>query len=1137
MSYKNWITSCFCKCKLIILLLCLGFSAPVIAQVSGGSFIGRITDPSGAVLINAQVVIKNTATGVATSVSTNSAGMYSVPGLIPGIYEISVTAQGFSGSTRTGVTLTVGAQEAINFTLQIGATQQQVIVTTAAPMIETTNSTIGAVVNQASVQQLPLNGRSWTDLASLQPGVNAIHYQPDFSAGSDRGNRGFGSQVTISGTRPQMNNYLLDGVSLNDYANGAPGNVMGGDLGVDAIQEFSVLTTNYSPQYGNTAGGVVNAVTRSGTNSFHGGVYEFIRNDKLDAANYFEQGVRSPFRRNQFGGDIGGPIRRNKTFFFADYEGIRQAEGIAQVDTVPSLFARSQVTNPDVANFLAIFPKPNQNCASTALACKYSFSGNQIVNENYVTTRLDQTFSSKDTLYGVFTYDRTPYDAPDAFNNQLIGNLTDRQIAAMQEAHVFSPTLINALRGGYSHEKVNDSTSVSAINPATKSLGLGTFPGETAAQVQVAGLTGSPAGFNGQPHYVYDWTDYQVYDDINILRGTHNIKVGGNYERELLQWTTVTDPSGVWHFSSVQSFLAGNASKFQGGVPGNLTPRNLRQSISGLYFEDDWQAKPRLTFNIGARYEVATIPIDTNGKLVNLYHMGDQYPVCGTYLPPYCNTVGKIFSTNPTLYNLEPRFGFAWSPLKSDKMSVRAGAGMFDVLPLPNQLLLTEGQAAPFFKYTILKNGISFYHGIPPIDQLPNNSLRAVYMTPNPGLSYLYQYNLSIQYQLAPSLAMLVAYVGSNGFQMPFRVDNINGTLPSPTNAGGGLIFPNVDALGNLWNPALGCNQTDPNGSDPDACVSPTMVNPHYGTVRGMIYDGRSNFNSLEVGVTKRMSHGLQLQGSFTWGRSLDTSSATIAGDQFGNSISSLPWYDMRHTWAPSDFNVDRNLVVSALYDVPGPNSGFAPARWIANGWELGGIVTAQDGVPFTATWGTGSDPSNSLSGDDYAYPEVLGNKSGCSGSLVNPGNANNYIKTDCFSVPTAPDQAYWNANCMQVPPSLGAPVNQTPGLPSLACFNLMGNVRRNFQYGPGIGNLDFSVYKNNRIPRISERFNVQFRAEAFNVTNHPDFAGPDTYDANNDLFDGTGASLAPSAGGNGGQLVRTTVPQREIQFAVKVEF
>src|SRR6201981_110017 len=310
---------------------------PVNAQVAGGTITGTVTDSSSRVITNVQIAIENVATSVKREVTTNEEGFYSAPNLLPGTYIVTFSASGFKTEVRRGIALTVGASVVLDLSLRVGSLTEKVIVESEVPAVQLSSSDISAVVNATTVRELPLNGRSWTDLAQLQPGVSAIHTQPDFSAGTDRGNRGFGQQLTISGARPQQNNYRLDGVSLNDYANGAPGSVMGGDLGVDAIQEFSVLTTNYSAQYGNTAGGVVNAVTRSGTNAFHGGVYEFIRNDKLDAANFFEQGVRSPFRRNQFGGDIGGPIHKNKTFFFVDYEGMRQAEGIAQVDTVPSL--------------------------------------------------------------------------------------------------------------------------------------------------------------------------------------------------------------------------------------------------------------------------------------------------------------------------------------------------------------------------------------------------------------------------------------------------------------------------------------------------------------------------------------------------------------------------------------------------------------------------------------------------------------------------------------------------------------------------------------------------------------------------------------------------------------------------------
>src|SRR6201998_4176478 len=293
------------------------------AQVAGATLSGTVKDASGAAVPNAQVSVKNVATATTRDVSADSAGFYTVPNLLPGDYEVRFSAQGFKTEISSGVNLTVGAQQVLNATLQVGQISQQVTVTGEAPIVELASSAISGEVRATTVRELPLNGRSWTDLAALSPGVDTIHTQVDFSAGSDRGNRGFGQQLTISGARPQQNNYRLDGVSLNDYANGAPGSVLGGNLGVDAIQEFSVLTSNYSAEYGKTSGGVVNATTRSGTNSFHGSAYEFLRNSALDAANFFEQGQRSPFRRNQFGGAIGGPIIKDKTFFFVDYEGIR----------------------------------------------------------------------------------------------------------------------------------------------------------------------------------------------------------------------------------------------------------------------------------------------------------------------------------------------------------------------------------------------------------------------------------------------------------------------------------------------------------------------------------------------------------------------------------------------------------------------------------------------------------------------------------------------------------------------------------------------------------------------------------------------------------------------------------------------
>ncbi len=361
----------------LVLLQSFALQQSLLAQVAGGTISGTVTDANGSVIPNAEITITNVETGISRSATTNEVGLYVAPNLLPGSYAVKFLATGFKTEVKTGITLTVGAQEVLDLAMQVGASTETVQVTSEAPAIQLSTSDISAVVNATTVRELPLNGRSWTDLATLQPGVNAIQTQPTFAAGTDRGNRGFGQQLTISGARPQQNNYRLDGVSINDYSNGAPGSVLGGNLGVDAIQEFSVLTSNYSAEYGKTSGGVINAITRSGTNQIHGSVYEFLRNSALDARNYFDAGTIPPFKRNQFGGAVGGPIIKNRTFFFADYEGIRQSKGITSFTTVPSAAARSgsvcsvpqgaDPSNPCTPTQVAVDPKRRQRISPSTI--------------------------------------------------------------------------------------------------------------------------------------------------------------------------------------------------------------------------------------------------------------------------------------------------------------------------------------------------------------------------------------------------------------------------------------------------------------------------------------------------------------------------------------------------------------------------------------------------------------------------------------------------------------------------------------------------------------------------------------------------------------------------------------------------
>jgi len=1137
--FSRRISTVYLYCRIAVILLMCGvyFSVPASAQVSGGNLSGTISDPSGRLIPQALIAIQNIATGITTTATTNSDGFYTVANLLPGEYQVTVSAKGFATEVRKGISVTVGAQQVFNLTLQVGSAAKTVIeVTTEAPSVQLASSDISAVVIANTVRELPLNGRSWTDLATLQPGVDAIQTQPTFAVGADRGNRGFGQQLTISGARPQQNNYRLDGTSINDYANGAPGSVLGGNLGVDAIQEFSVLTSNYSAEYGKTSGGVVNAVTRSGTNGLHGNVYEFLRNSALDARNFFDGATIPPFKRNQFGGSIGGPIIKNRTFFFADYEGIRQSKGITALITVPSLNARNGILDngdPPVAScptgttlimpgqsnvcvdnqallYLPFYHLSNAGPTDNADIAKYRFAGQQIVHENFFTTRLDHKFSDKDNASGTYLYDKTPFTSPDGVNNVLLGSQSSRQIAVLEETHLFKPTFANTVRFGYNYEVVNNNQGLKALVPEAAATSLGTFSGRTAPQVFITGITPFLGGVAGESAYFYHWNSFQAYDDAFVNKGTHTIKFGGTVERMLLNIRALSDPNGIFKFGGLQNFYANNPSKFQGGIASTLSPRNLRQTIFSLYLQDDWRWKSNLTLNLGLRYEMTSVPTETAGKLSVLRNLGDATP-----------HLGDPFFGNPTTKNFEPRLGFAWDPLRTGRMAVRGGVGLFDVLPLPYQFTLLTTLAAPFFQYTSINTPGTgtFFNNLPP---LPANKLRATYIDPNPKRNYVMQWNLNVQYQLMTDLTAMVAYVGSRGVHQPYRLDDASLVIPTLTSAG--YLWPQVDVLGNIFTPQ--CNQTDPNGSDPAQCSPPSRNNENFGSMRGMFYEGRSYYNALETQLAKRMSHGFQMQGTFTWGKSIDTSSATVAGDAFGNSISSLQFaFNPKLSRALSDFSIGRTLVLNGTWEVPSPKSFSGPAHWLSDGWQLGVIFTASDGVPFTPTWGTGDDPTGTLSSDDWAFPNRLGGP-GCK-SLTNPGNPNNYVKTLCFAVPTAPDIAFWTANCDPAPPTFGGP------LPAgdLRCFNLRGNAGRNILIGPGITSLDFSVFKNNRIKRISENFNLQFRAEIFNILNHANFAPPTTPD-NTDIFDSSGADT-----GVAGLLSRTTTTAREIQFAIKVIF
>jgi hypothetical protein len=1070
----NFIFACSVFAMLWIVTLC---ASQAHAQVAGGTLLGTVTDPSGGSISHANISIRNTATNVTRDLTTDNAGFYSAPNLLPGPYEVTVSATGFSTEVQTGIDLAVGAQQVLNVTLRVGSGTEKVTVTGEAAAIELASSALTETVNSTTVRELPLNGRSWTDLAALQPGVDAIQSQPSFAGGGDRGNRGFGSEVTISGVRPQYNNYRLDGISLNDYSNGAPGSVLGGNLGVDAIQEFSVVTSNYSAEYGKTAGGVINAITRSGTNSFHGDVYEFLRNSALDAKNFFDSKTNPipPFRRNQFGGSAGAPIRKDRTFIFGDFEAIRQAKGITNTSFVPSDAARAGnltsgtvAVDPSAAKYLALYPHANGTV--TGDLGLFSFAGLQVIAENFVTTRVDHKFSDSDSVYGTYLYDDTDYHDPDGFNNQLIGSHTKRQIIALEESHIFSPRLVNTVRVGYNRNNTANNHSVSAINPAAADATLASNPGQFASDVRISGVGELLGGLNSLSSYFYHWNSYQAYDDASLTHGAHSLKFGFAVERIQLNMLGLSNPGGVWSFGSLRDFLTNNPAKFTSGFVNTLTERGYRQTVFGAYIQDDWRIRHNLTLNLGVRYEPTTVFSDISGKTTNLINLTDATP-----------HLGDPFFQNPTLGNVAPRVGFAWDPFGNGKTSVRGGFGMFDVLPLPYQFVIADVVAAPFFRAgAVNKPGQgTFYTGGDAL--LGATSAQGAYFQNNPKRDYVMQWNLNVQRELAPNLTGMLGYVGSHSLHQPFRTEEFDNVTPQLTSAG--YLVP----------------------------LNTPTINPNFGTIKGSVYDGTASYHALELEIRKRMSHGFQAQGSFTWAKSIDDNSASVAGDQFSNSIAALwNWFNPRLSKGLSDFDVARTLVINVTWDVPGVKSEFGPVKWITNGWELGGIFSASSGIPFTPTLGSGGDPLGLKGAHPADYPDRLSG-AGCS-SAVNPGSLH-YVNTQCFVVPTAPDMTFYTANC-------------NPKFAFPTCINLAGNAGRNSLIGPGLTDLDFSIFKNNPIRRISESFNVQFRAEVFNILNHPNFLPPTN---NTDIFDASGNPISSA-----GVITSTSNTSREIQFAIK---
>ncbi len=958
-----WVSAMF---LLATITLAFCSALPADAQVSGATVSGTITDPSGAVVANATISIKNAETGVSRTATSNSDGFFTAPNILPGRYEVKVTAPGFNTAVNKGVNLTVGSRQTLNQVLQVGKVSETVEVTGTAPTVQLSSSTVGGVVDSTTIRELPLNGRDWTSLAALEPGVVSIPNQVGTAFNANKGNRGFGNQLSNGGHRANENTYRVNGISVNDYSNGAPGGATGLNLGVDGIQEFSVLTSNYTAEYGRTSGAVINAVTKSGVNHFHGTGFFFDRDKIFDAKNFFDDPTKDipSFRRIQFGASGGGAIVKDHTFVYGSYEGVRQNQPISRVIHVPSAALRSTAVAA-VQPYLALWPTAPTGTPVDANGIQsFGVALPGIASENYFTTRVDQKLSNSDNLNGSYFWDSGPQTQPDPLSNAIHQVFSRRQGVTAEETHSFSPQLLNAFRAGLSRLRGDINTPVSGDAAAT-STGLAIAPGAIATpQISVPGFT-TAVGLGGLNQFLHRWTSLQLYDDAFITRGTHSIKVGFAFERMQYNVLEKLSPNGrLSAYKSIANFLNNAPIQLNALAPGQSNEVGIRESLFAGYVQDDWKIFSNFTVNLGLRYEMTTLPTESHNRIREITSLANctSSPTACTAVP-----VNSFIASNPTTKNFEPRVGFSWDPFRNGKTAIRSGFGIFDALPLPYVFGLNTAATAPFQIIGTDKTA-SLGSGIDNNISFDPTRVRNRFVEQNPKRAMILNWNINVQQELASSWTAFVGYVGSRSTHLSVAADDIN------------LVQPTVTSAGLLW-PVNG-TRLDPNAGGSAG-------------IRPVLFDGAASYQAFEAQIKKVMSHGFQGQISYTLGKCRDTSSAPVTGDTYVNSIAVPILLFKQYRLGACDFDVRNTTTGTMIWDVPSPQSSNKLVSGLIKGWELGSIVNVSSGSPFTVTVGGGGDPLGTGFNGDFSmdFANLL---PGC--DPIHGGV--HYLNLNCFATP-----------------------------------------------------------------------------------------------------------------------------------------
>ncbi|HLI82764.1 MAG TPA: carboxypeptidase regulatory-like domain-containing protein [Bryobacteraceae bacterium] len=889
------------------------------AQASNATIHGTVTDTTGAAIAGATVTVKNTATGVTNTVTTNNQGIYNVPDLLVGTYEVNASKQGFQNVVRSGITLLVGAQAVVDMQLPVGQAQQTVTIQGEVSQVNTESAAVSSNVDQVQMRDLPLNGRNFNQLISLSPGVTQTYTGSAFY--------GQGENFSVAGGRPEGQAYLLDDTDVQGFWNhGTGAQSVGSALGVEAIAEFQVLTNTYSAQFGGD-GGAVNAVTKSGTNSFHGSAYDFLRNSALDARGFFD--ARKPgFRRNQYGGSLGGPVKKDKLFFFVNYEGLANSLGETGRALVPDQAIRSQYAaslSPLTAPILNLYPLPNGGEEAPGVGI-YNSIANLVQHENFVLARVDWTPSANDSIFFQYHADYANQTVPfSGGGGQLslwpeIDN--DRnQYFTSEERHVFSPDVFNVARFGYVRP-----VQTAHVNGETPPLNFFPGTGREDGEVAITGYT--TLGANTLIPYYLVQNKFWYGDTLLWTKGSHTVKFGVDVGRIQSNIYAPFIIGGEYSFASFASFAAATPSLFLGVAPdqGDAT-RDFREIDVFPFIQDDWKVTRTLTLNLGFRWDYTTDPVGVRHPLNTIVEPPSVAPPGSTGF----QTVTHVLAHNVNARNFDPRFGFAWDPFSDHKTSIRGGFGIFHDPIAPREYASDYYLAPPFSFQAQLPIG----HPIPFPNPYPNyipgssKATGAVSILEgvdyqNTSAPYNMQWNFNVQREVAPSTVLTAGYVGSKGVHLTMQIDQ-NPVIPQ--------IGPNGQQIFGVFN-----------GSVTAPSITPLpRLNPAFSYVNNGLFAGYSIYNALQVNLTHRLAANFTAQVSYTWSRCIDDDSGSYGLEGAANVMNP---YNAALDRGPCNYNIPQNLVVNGVYQLP-----FKGNR-LKEGWELAPILSARNGLPFTVTDG-----------------------------------------------------------------------------------------------------------------------------------------------------------------------------------------